>query len=48
MSDIKLFKINDEIEEVPATWAVLERELQTLIEKNMTIFLGLFSLKVNI
>lgn len=26
MSDIKLFKIKDTIEELPATWASLERE----------------------
>lgn len=45
MSDIKLFKIKDSVEELPATWASLERELQTLIEKNMTTFFGVTFLK---
>jgi len=31
MSDIKLFKINNGIEELPATWVSLERELQTFL-----------------
>lgn len=38
MSDIKLFKIKHTVEELPARWASLERELQTLIEKNMLAF----------
>lgn len=33
MSDIKLFKIDNGVEELPAIGASLERELQTLIEK---------------
>ncbi len=37
MSDIKLFKIDNGVEELPAIGASLERELQTLIEKNMPI-----------
>lgn len=45
MSDIKLFKIYNGVEELPATWASLERELQTLIEKNMPIFFGVTFLK---
>lgn len=45
MSDIKLFKIKDAVEELPATWASLERELQTLIEKNMTAFFEVTFLK---
>jgi hypothetical protein len=35
MSDIKLFKINNGVAELPATWVSVERELQTLIESNM-------------
>lgn len=45
MSDIKLFKIKDTVEELPATWTTLERELQTLIEKNMATFFGVTFLK---
>ncbi len=45
MSDIKLFKIHNGVEELPATWASLERELQTLIEKNMPILFGVTFLK---
>jgi predicted transport protein len=45
MSDIKLFKIDDKVEELPAKWATLERELQTLIEKNMPVFFGVNFLK---
>ncbi|WP_446898807.1 DUF5655 domain-containing protein [Clostridium sp. LBM24168] len=45
MSDIKLFKIDDKVEELPAKWATLERELQTLIEKNMSVFFGVNFLK---
>ncbi|MHB8032541.1 DUF91 domain-containing protein [Clostridium botulinum] len=45
MSDIKLFKIKDIVEELPARWASLERELQTLIEKNMPTFFGVTFLK---
>ncbi|NFM15846.1 DUF91 domain-containing protein [Clostridium sporogenes] len=45
MSDMKLFKIKDTVEELPATWASLERELQTLIEKNMPTFFGVTFLK---
>lgn len=45
MSDIKLFKICDKVEELPAKWVALERELQTLIEKNMSVFFGVNFLK---
>jgi predicted transport protein len=45
MSDIKLFKIDDKVEELPAKWAALERQLQTLIEKNMSVFFGVNFLK---
>lgn len=45
MADIKLFKIDTGVEELPASWVSLERELQTIIEKNMTIFFGVTFLK---
>jgi Uncharacterized conserved protein len=45
MSDIKLFKIDDKVEELPAKWAALERQLQTMIEKNMSVFFGVNFLK---
>ena len=45
MSDIKLFKINNVVEELSAKWASLERELQTLIENNMPKFFGVTFLK---
>lgn len=45
MYDIKSFKIKDTVEELPAAWASLERELQTLIENNMTTFFGVTFLK---
>lgn len=40
MSDIKLFKIYNGVEELSATWISLERELQTLIEQNMPTLFG--------
>jgi predicted transport protein len=45
MADIKLFKIDNVVEELPATLVSLERELQTLIEKNMPTFFGVTFLK---
>lgn len=45
MADIKLFKIGNGVEELPATWVSLERELQTLIEQNMPTFFGVTFLK---
>lgn len=45
MADIKLFKIDNGVEELPATWVSLERELQTLIEQNMPTFFGVTFLK---
>ena len=45
MSDIKLFKIEKGVTELPATWVSLERELQTLIEQNMPTFFGVTFLK---
>ncbi len=40
MSDLKLFKIDGNVEELPALTATIEKELQNLIEKNMEIFFG--------
>ena len=40
MSDIKLFKINDRVKELPGKSVMLEKSLQTLIEKNMELFFG--------
>lgn len=45
MGDIKLFKLDNGVEELPATWVSLERELQTLIEQNMPTFFGVTFLK---
>ena len=45
MGDIKLFKLDNIVEELPATWVSLERELQTLIEQNMPTFFGVTFLK---
>lgn len=45
MADIKLFKIDTDVEELSASWVSLERELQTIIEKNMPIFFGVTFLK---
>lgn len=45
MADIKLFKINGQVTELPATSVTLERELQILIEQNMTAFFGVTFLK---
>lgn len=45
MSDIRLFKLEKEIEELPSTSVALERELQTLIESNMLSFFGVNFLK---
>lgn len=45
MADIKLFKIDNSVEELSATWVSLERELQTLIEQNMPTFFGVTFLK---
>jgi len=40
MSDLKLFKITNTIEELPASTVNIEKELQTLIENNMEKFFG--------
>ncbi|MGL5125137.1 MAG: DUF5655 domain-containing protein [Fusobacteriaceae bacterium] len=45
MSDIELFRIGDVVEEIIATPAPLERNLQRVIEKNMNKFFGVTFLK---
>ena len=40
MADIKLFSISGEVQEVKSSSVSLEKELQTLIEKNMEAFFG--------
>lgn len=45
MSDIELFRIGDIAEEIIATPAPLERDLQRVIEKNMDKFFGVVFLK---
>jgi len=40
MADIKLFSISGEVQEVKSSSASFEKELQTLIEKNMETFFG--------
>jgi predicted transport protein len=41
MADIKLFRTTGTVAELPASAVMLERELQTLIEKNMLTFFGI-------
>ena len=45
MSDIKLFKINGDVEELPSAQVVLEKELQKLLEDNMSTFFGVTFLR---
>ena len=45
MSEINLFSISDEVKELSSSEVVLEKELQTLIEKNMETFFGVRFLK---
>lgn len=45
MSDIKLFRINGNVEEIPSKQVTMERELQTLLENNMMTFFGVAFLK---
>ena len=45
MADIKLFSIKDVVEELPSQQAVLEKDLQTLLEENMNTFFGVTFLK---
>lgn len=45
MADIKLFKIKGKIEELQSKQITLEKELQKLLEENMTTFFGVTFLK---
>lgn len=45
MSDIKLYSVSTGVTELPASSVPLERELQTIIEKNMPAFFGVTFLK---
>jgi len=45
ISDIKLFNITGQVVELPAKSVTLEKELQQLIEKNMTTFFGVTFMK---
>jgi RecB family endonuclease NucS len=40
MSDIKLFKINEQVEELAGKSVALEKSLQVLLEGNLETFLG--------
>ena len=45
MAEIKLFKINNEVQELKSQSVTIEKELQVLIEKNMYEFFGVRFLK---
>jgi len=45
MADIKLFSIKNSVTELPSKSVALEKELQTLIEQNMSAFFGITFLK---
>jgi len=45
MSDIKLFKIKGQVEELSSKQVTLEKELQQLLEENMNTFFGVTFLK---
>ena len=45
MAEIKLFKINNEVQELKSQSVTIEKELQVLIEKNMSEFFGVRFLK---
>lgn len=45
MADIKLFSISNKVEELQSKQVTLEKELQQLLEKNMTTFFGVTFLK---
>ena len=42
MADIKLFNINGKVKEYQSGTVTLEKELQTVIENNMTAFFGVY------
>lgn len=45
MADIKLFNIKGQVEELPTKQVTLEKELQRLLEENMSTFFGVTFLK---
>lgn len=45
MADIKLFSIKGQVEELPSKQVTLEKELQKLLEENMSTFFGVTFLK---
>ena len=45
MADIKLFNIKGKVEELPSKQVTLEKELQKLLEENMSTFFGVTFLK---
>ena len=45
MADIKLFSIKGKVEELPSKQVTLEKELQKLLEENMSTFFGVTFLK---
>ena len=45
MADFKLFSIKNGVSELPSSQVALERELQTLLEKNMMTFFGVTFLR---
>ena len=45
MADFKLFSLKHGVAELPSSQVALERELQTLLEQNMTTFFGVTFLK---
>lgn len=45
MADIKLFSIKGNVEELPSKQVMLEKELQKLLEENMSTFFGVTFLK---
>ena len=45
MADIKLFSIKGGVKELPSKQVTLEKELQKLLEENMSTFFGVTFLK---
>lgn len=45
MADIKIFSLQNEVTELSSTYATFEKELQNIIEKNMTAFFNVTFLK---
>lgn len=45
MADFKLFSTKNGVEELPSTQVALEKELQTLLERNMSTFFGVTFLR---